>query len=335
MTRFLLRRLVWMVVVIWGVVTLTFVISHLVPADPARLAAGVHAGPAQVASVRKQFGLDKPVYVQYVIYVKGVLQGNLGTSLVTRRPVLQDLLDYWPATIELTLFALFVYVVVGIPAGIISAVYRDSPLDQGTRVAALFGASMPAFWFGLLLQLLFGKDLGWFPLDGRLGLLSSPPPHVTGLYVLDSLLTGHWQDFIAALHHLVMPGITLGLTSIAFVMRLSRASLLEIIGRDYIRTARAKGLSPFRTVVVHGFRNAMFPIITLTGLQIGSLMGGAVLVEDIFDWPGIGRYALQSVERMDFPAIMGVTLGVSVVYVVVNLVVDLVYMLVDPRIRYD
>jgi ABC-type dipeptide/oligopeptide/nickel transport system permease component len=335
MTRLLLRRLVWMVVVIWGVVTLTFVISHLVPADPARLAAGVHAGPAQVASVRKQFGLDKPVYVQYVIYVKGVLQGNLGTSLVTRRPVLQDLLDYWPATIELTLFALFVYVVVGIPAGIISAVYRDSPLDQGTRVAALFGASMPAFWFGLLLQLLFGKDLGWFPLDGRLGLLSSPPPHVTGLYVLDSLLTGHWQDFIAALHHLVMPGITLGLTSIAFVMRLSRASLLEIIGRDYIRTARAKGLSPFRTVVVHGFRNAMFPIITLTGLQIGSLMGGAVLVEDIFDWPGIGRYALQSVERMDFPAIMGVTLGVSVVYVVVNLVVDLVYMLVDPRIRYD
>lgn len=335
MTRFLLRRLAWMVVVIWGVVTLTFVISHLVPADPARLAAGVHAGPAQVASVRKQFGLDKPVYVQYVIYVKGVLQGNLGTSLVTRRPVMQDLLDYWPATIELTLFALLVYAVVGIPAGIISALYRDSAVDQGTRVAALFGASMPAFWFGLLLQLIFGKDLGWFPLDGRLGLFSTPPPHLTGLYVLDSLLTGHWHDFVGALHHLVMPGITLGLTSIAFVMRLSRASLLEILGRDYIRTARSKGLSQLRTVLVHGFRNALFPIITLTGLQIGSLMGGAVLVEDIFDWPGIGRYALQSVERMDFPAIMGVTLGVSVVYVVVNLAVDLVYMLVDPRVRYD
>jgi len=194
---------------------------------------------------------------------------------------------------------------------------------------------MPAFWFGLLLQLVFAKALGWFPLSGRLGLFSTPPPHVTGLYLIDSLLTGKWQDLVGTLHHLVLPGITLGLTSIAFVMRLSRASLLEVLGRDYIRTARSKGLSQVRTVLVHGLRNALFPIITLTGLQIGSLMGGAVLVEDIFDWPGIGRYALQSVERMDFPAIMGVTLGVSVVYVVVNLIVDLIYMLVDPRIRYD
>jgi len=327
------RRLALLVLVLAGMSVITFVVSHLIPADPARLVAGIHASASQVETVRKEYGLDLPYPVQYVRYVSGLLRGDMGKSLVTRRPVQQDLREFFPATVELALAAILLCLLIGVPLGVLSAIYRERWLDHIMRVLALAGSSFPAFWLGLLLQLVFYRGLRLLPLGGRLELFQTPPPGVTGLYTVDSLLASDMKLFASVVTHLLLPAVTLSMAALAIMTRMTRSAMLDVLSKDYIRTARAKGLAERVVLFKHALKNALFPVLTLTGLEVGSLLGGSVLVESVFDWPGVGLYALKAVQNMDFPAIMGMTLLVSTCYVIINLIVDLSYYLVDPRTR--
>lgn len=333
MLRFISRRLALLVPVLLGISVLTFVLSHVMPGDPARLIAGPHAGPAQVAATRRAFGLDKPFWTQYGTYMLGLVHGDMGISLHTQRPVGVDLRAFLPATLELALAAMILAIVVGVPLGTLAAVRRNRAVDHLTRVLALCGVSMPIFWVALLLQILLYYRLGWFPSDGRLDTGLTPPPTITGLYTIDALLTGHGGLFVNALWHLTLPATVLSLGAAAVIMRMTRSSLLEVLGRQYVRTAKAKGLGYWRVVLRHGLRNALLPTITVLGLQFGYLLGGAVLVELIFSWPGIGLYTAQSIVSSDYPAVMGVTVLIAFMYVLVNLIVDVCYAAIDPRIR--
>ena len=333
MLRFILRRLLLLVPVLLGISVLTFVLSHVMPGDPARLIAGPHAGEAQVAATRRAFGLDKPLWTQYGVYMAGLARGDLGVALHTQRPVSSDLRAFFPATLELALAAMILAIVVGVPLGTLAAAHRNRAIDHLTRVLALGGVSMPIFWVALLLQILFYYRLGWFPSDGRLDNGLAPPPSITGLYTVDALLTGHVNLFINALWHLALPAVVLSFGAVAVIMRMTRSSLLEVLGRQYIRTAKAKGLGYWRVVLRHGLRNALLPTITVLGLQFGYLLGGTVLVEYIFSWPGIGLYTAQSIVSSDYPAIMGVTALIAFLYVLVNLLVDVCYAAINPRIR--
>jgi peptide/nickel transport system permease protein len=328
------RRLLLLVPVLFGVSLLTFVLSHVVPGDPARLLAGTHAGAAQVRAVRHAYGLDRPLPAQYWTYLTNLAHGDMGTALHTQRPVGQDLRDFLPATLELALAAMALAVILGIPLGTLAAMGRNRTPDHMTRLIALAGVSLPVFWVGLVLQLLLYYSWGIFPSGGRLDPTLAPPHTVTGLYTVDSLLAGRLELLANALWHLVLPAIVLALGPLAVVMRITRSSLLEALAQQYVRTARAKGLSRPRVVVRHALRNALLPTVTVLGLQFGYLLGGAVLVEYIFSWPGIGLYTAQSITASDYPAIMGVTVTVAFLYVILNLVVDLCYALLDPRIRY-
>lgn len=330
---FLLRRLIGAVGVLIGVSIITFTISHLVPTDPAVAALGDHATEAQLAQFRAEYGLDKPVPEQYLIYMRNLLQGNLGISIRTRRPVLQDLIQFFPATLELSIAALLIAVVIGIPAGIWSALYRNQWPDHFVRLFALIGGSLPIFWLGLLLIDLFYNDLGWLPAGGRLDDLMPPPTHITGLFVMDSILTGNLVTLQSSLHHLLLPAFVLGYYSTAVIARMMRSSMLEVLHQDYMRTARAKGLREATVIMRHAFRNAFIPTLTIIGVTFGSLLAGAVLTETVFSWPGLGRYATASAISLDFPAVMGVTLLAAIVYLFANLVVDLCYGWLDPRIK--
>jgi len=334
MSGYILKRLALLAVTLWGVLTLTFFISRVIPGDPARLAAGIRAKPEQVEQLRKELGLDRPLIEQYWRYIGDIVRGNLGMSIRTRRPVSTDLIEYFPATVELTVFAMILCFVVGIPLGIISAVRQGAFVDQVARLASTSAVSMPPFWLGLLLQLIFFRWLRVLPAMGRLSIYLSPPKHVTGLYVLDSLLTGNWTALGDSLIHLILPGTALAAGSIAVITRMTRSSLLEVLASDYIRTARAKGLPELVVLLRHAFRNALLPIITSIGLQFGVLLGGAVPIEVVFTWPGIGLYAVQSILFVDFSAILGVTFVMAIVYSVLNLIVDLLYTVIDPRIHY-
>jgi len=302
---FLLRRMIGIAAVMIGVSVITFAISHVVPTDPVAAALGDHATDEQIAAFRTEYHLDRPLPEQYITYVTGIVHGDLGKSIRTRRPVLDDLADSFPATLELSFTALLVSIVVGIPAGLWSAISRGRLPDLLVRLFALAGGSMPVFWLGLIVIGLFYYQLGWFPGGGRLDTFVSPPPARTGLFVVDSLLAA----------------------------RMTRSSMLEVLGQDYMRTARAKGLRESIVVLRHGLRNALIPTITVIGLTFGSLLSGAVLTETIFSWPGLGRYATASAVSLDFPAVLGVTLLAAIVYPVANLVVDVAYYWLDPRIQ--
>jgi peptide/nickel transport system permease protein len=328
------RRLAFLVLVLLGLSLITFVLSHVVPADPARLYAGPRASAATVAQIRHQFGFDLPVWTQYVRYVGGLLHGDFGYSLTSHRPVGADLHDYLPATIELTLGAIVMILVVGIPLGAISAVWQGSIVDHIGRAVSITGVALPAFWLGLMAQLVLFDQLGWFPAGGRLDANAPPPPHLTGLYTLDSLLSGHVGLFFQSLWYLLLPAAVLGYGSLAVLTRQVRASMLETMAQDYVRTARAKGLREKAVIVRHALRNALLPATTVMGLQVGFLLGGALLVETVFAWPGIGRYATEATLNLDYSAIMGVTLIAALIYVIVNLLVDILYMVLDPRISY-
>ncbi len=330
---FLLRRVVGIAAVMIGVSVITFAISHVVPADPAVAALGDHATDAQIAAFRADYHLDRPLPEQYATYVVGLLHGDLGRSIRTRRSVADDLADSFPATLELSLAALAISLLIGIPAGIWSAIYRGRLPDVIVRVAALAGGSLPVFWLGLIVIGLFYYQLGWFPGGGRLDTFVSPPPTRTGLYVVDSLLALDVDALRSSLIHLVLPSLTLGYFSTAVVARMTRSSMLEVLGQDYMRTARAKGLAERLIVVRHGLRNALIPTVTVIGLTFGSLLSGAVLTETIFSWPGLGRYATASAISLDFPAVLGVTLLAAIVYPVANLAVDIAYYWLDPRIQ--
>ena len=334
MWAYLLRRLGYTLLTLWGLTLITFVLTRVVPGDPARIAAGPQARQEQVEQVRRMYGLDKPLWVQYGIYMANLLRGDFGKSLWSKRPVIDDLKAYFLPTMELGLAAGLMFFCLGVPLGILSAVYRNTPLDHLARLFALAGVSLPVFIFGLVLQLIFYKVLGWFPAGGRIDPFIPSPQHITGFYILDSLLTGNWRALASSLHHIFLPAVTLAYGSLAVVSRMTRASLLEVLGQDYIRTARAKGLAEHRVLLGHALRNALVPILTITGLQIGSLLGGVLLVEIIFSWPGLGTYAYTAVTVLDVNAIMAITLVTGLIYTGVNLVVDLLYTVVDPRIRY-
>lgn len=334
MARYIVRRLVLLVVVLVGMSVITFSLTHLVPGNPARLLAGPHASQAEVDALAHKYGLDRPVPEQYVVYVQGLLHGDLGMSLTDRRPVVDDLAQFLPATIELTFVALVLTVALGIPLGIVSAVARGTLLDHLARVLSIGGVSVPIFWLGLILQLVLFRWVGVLPASGRLGPFDIPPPSVTGLYTIDSLLAGRFDTFAAAVAHLVLPAVTLAAGSIAVVTRMMRASIIEALEADYVRTARSKGLLERTVLSRHVLKNALIPTVTVIGLQVGYLLAGNVLAEAVFSWPGIGLYAVNAIGNLDYAAIMGVTLVISVVYVLVNLVVDLVYALLDPRISY-
>jgi peptide/nickel transport system permease protein len=334
MGRLLVRRLLFMAFVLWGVSLITFFLARVAPADPARLIAGAHANAAAIANVRAIYGLDKPLPVQYVNYLTGLLHGDLGTSFATRRPVASDLLAYLPATVELSVYALVIGSVLGIVLGIVAALRVGSSADGASRFVAVVGLSMPAFWLAILLQLIFYSALKWLPLSGRLDTGMLPPPHVTGFLTIDALLAGQWSVFSAAVRHLILPVLTLSLAEIGLMARVVRTSMLEIMEADFMRTAAAKGASRRRVIVRHGLRNALLPAVTILGLEAALLAGGVFLVETIFAWPGVGRYAFDAILASDYNAIMGVTVTGAVIYVGINLIVDIAYLYLDPRIRY-
>lgn len=315
-----------------GVSMITFVISHLIPGDPARLLAGDRATDEIVAGIRARLGLDLPLYQQYWNYLTGLVQGDLGTSIRTNRPVLEDIRAFFPATIELALVALCLATVVGIPLGVISAVYRNKPIDQLVRTISVTGISTPAFWLGLGLIVIFYGRLGWLPGGGRLDQGLAPPADITGLYLVDSVLTWNLPVFVSAVKHLVLPAFTLGFVHLGVVARQIRSAMLEQMGEDYIRTARAYGLSEWAVVFRQALPNALIPSVTVMGLALGDLLYGAVLTETVFGWPGMGAYVVDSIQALDFPAVMGFAVVVSFAYVVLNLLVDLLYRWIDPRI---
>ncbi len=332
--RFLARRAGLTIFAIFGVTLITFVLTHVVPADPVVAYLGEHAPPELVEKVRHQIGLDRPLPVQYGIYIEGLLHGDLGISILDNRPVSVDLGQYLPGTVELASSALLVAILIGVPTGIISALYRDAWPDQVARVFALGGTSLPVFYVGLLLLGVFYSWLGLLPGPGQLSIYTTPPPHLTGLVAVDALLSGNWDALGDALRHLVLPAFVLGYFTTGLIMRMTRSSLLEVLRQDYVRTARAKGMTERRVVLRHALRNALLPTVTVVGLTFGDLLSGAVLTETIFSWPGIGRYATTSVTNVDIPAVLGVTLVAAVIFSLFNLVVDVVYAYLDPQIRY-
>ena len=319
--------------VLLGVSIVVFFMVRAIPGDPAQIMLGQQATQEQVEALRERMGLDKPVVVQYGLFLKDALRGDLGTSTSTGRPVTTELLARFPATLELTAFAMFIAVLVGVPVGVLSAVKQYSLLDKITAVLALTGLSMPIFWLAMILIVIFTVNLGLLPFPGRLGTGISITA-ITGLVLVDSLLTLNFAGFWDGLLHLIMPALALGTIPMAVVMRMTRSSMLEVMGEDYVRTARAKGVVPWRVVFKHALRNAMLPTVTVIGLQVGLLMGGAVITETIFSWPGIGQIAYESIYRRDYAMIQGVVLYGALLFVLVNLLVDILYAILDPRVRY-
>jgi peptide/nickel transport system permease protein len=319
--------------VLLGVSIVVFFMVRAIPGDPAQIMLGQQATQEQVQQVRENMGLDKPILVQYGLFLKDAVRGDLGDSTLTGRPVTTELLTRFPATLELTAFAMLIAILVGVPVGVISAVRQYSLLDKTTTVLALTGISMPIFWLAMILVVIFGVNLELLPFPGRLGPTTAISA-ITGLVLVDSVLTlnfaGFWDGFL----HLIMPALALGTIPMAVIMRMTRSSMLEVLNEDYVRTARAKGVVPWRVVFKHALRNAMLPTITVIGLQAGLLMGGAIITETIFSWPGIGLYAYQSVGNRDYPSIQGVVLYGALLFVLINLLVDVLYAILDPRVRY-
>ncbi len=334
MLQFIATRLGLVVPTFFGVTLLTFALIHLVPGDPIEILVGERAiDPARHAQLRAELGLDKPLLVQYGRYIAGVLSGDLGRSIVTREPVADEFLARFPATVELAFCAVLLALALGLPAGIVAAVRRGSVADYAVMGTALTGYSMPIFWWGLLLIMLFSVTLGWTPVSGRISLLYFIEP-VTGFMLLDTLLDGQPGAFASAARHLVLPSIVLATIPLAVIARMTRSAMLEVLGEDYIRTARAKGVPPFQVITVHGLRNALIPVVTVIGLQVGVLLSGAILTETIFAWPGIGKWLVVSIYRRDYPVVQGGVLLVATVIIIVNVAVDLLYGLINPRIRH-
>ena len=316
---------------------MVFIISHMVPSDPVvvNLSKRNLNNPKMVAAFKEKWGLDKPLHIQYLIYLKKLCQLDMGVSIKTKRPVIEDLKRYLPATAEMASFGLMFAVFFGMIFGVISAVRRNSITDQVVRALSVSGIAIPNFWISLVVLYIFYYKLGWAPGPGRLSPIMDPPATITGMYTVDALLQGDWEIFWNALHHLILPSLVLGLFTMGLITRTTRSSLLETLSKDYIRTARAKGLTEQMIVVKHALGNALIPVITVIGLGFSNLLGGTVLVETIFGWPGIGMYAYKSATSLDFPAIIGVALFLAVNFVVINLIIDLLYGVIDPRVRYS
>jgi len=333
MLRFLLSRITLVIPTFIGMTLLAFFLIRIVPGDPIETVAGERGiDAARHEALLKEYGLDRPVLVQYGIYIGRVLHGDLGKSMITQEPVVREFFTLFPATIELAVCAILFALILGIPAGMIAAVRRNSVFDHGVMGVSLTGYSMPIFWWGLLLILLFSVQLGWTPVSGRIAVLYDVPP-VTGFLLIDSLMSDDKGAFKSALSHLILPMIVLGTNPLAIIARMTRSAMLEVLGEDYIRTARAKGLSNIRVIALHAFRNALIPVITVIGLQVGVLFTGAILTETIFSWPGVGKWLIEAINRRDYPVLQGGLLMLGVVVMMVNLLVDVTYGIINPRIR--
>jgi peptide/nickel transport system permease protein len=337
MAFYLFRRVLVSIPTLVGITLITFLVSHLLPADLVLVNLGDRAArnPELVRAFRARWGLDRPLLVQYLVYLENLVRGNLGTSIATNRPVLTELALSLPMTIELATLATLIAVVVGIVLGVVAAVRRDTLVDAAARAVSLVGVAVPTFWFAILLVSLVYFRLGWAPPPGRLTAGVVPPAPITGMYLVDSALGGQWTVWRDALSHLMLPVLVLATVGVGYVTRITRASMLEVLHQDYVRTARAKGVAPFAVVIRHALRNALIPVITVGGTLYAQLMSGTVMTETIFSLPGLGRYAFSSAASLDFPAVMGVALVVGILYVVINLVVDILYVWVNPRIRYE
>lgn len=334
MIQFFLRRFSHIFPAFIGITLLTFSLIHLIPGDPVELRAGERGIDAKRhAALKAEMGLDKPLYVQYFRYIGGVFKGDLGKSFVTKKPIVEEFITLFPATLELSVCAMLFAILFGLPAGVIAGVKRGTAFDHTVMGISLTGYSMPIFWWGLLMILFFSVHLGWTPVSGRLSALFWVEAH-TGFMLIDTLLSDEKGAFVSAVRHLILPAIVLGTIPLAVIARMTRSSMLEVLKEDYVRTARAKGLSPRRVILVHALRNAMIPVITVIGLQTGVLLAGAVLTEMIFAWPGVGKWILESISRRDYPAIQGGILIISTLIIFVNLGIDTLYGIINPRIRY-
>ncbi len=334
MFSFLVNRLAILAPVFFGVTLLSFGFIRILPGDPILALSGERSiSPEQHAALLSKLGLDKPLWEQYFNYISNILQGDFGTSVLTNRPVLDEFLELFPATVELATCAMIFAILIGLPAGIFAAVKRRTFYDQGIMGISLVGYSMPIFWWGLLLIILFSNILGWTPVSGRVSFLFDVEP-VTGFLLIDSLLGDEEGAFASALHHLILPSIVLGTIPLAIIARQTRSAMLEVLSEDYVRTARAKGLSPIRVYGLHALRNAMITVITVIGLQVGVLLAGAILTETIFSWPGIGKWIIFSVFSRDYFAVQGGLVLIAICIMSVNLIVDLMYGLINPRILH-
>ena len=360
MTRYIIRRLFLLLPVLLGISIVTFGMLRLIPGDPAQVMMGERATEEQLAAFRQRMGFDQPVYVQYLRYMRDLVKLDLGRSILTNRPVTEEIAQRFPATFELTLGAMAFSTLFGITAGIIAAYKHNSFSDVVVMFIALVGVSMPIFWLGLMLAYLFGFKLHWLPPSGRLTVgiellpmtqawrlgeslaatSPRPPLHalldfLSGFYVLDAMLTGNWKALWDVVKHLVLPSVALGSIPMAIIARMTRSSLLEVLGEDYVRTARAKGLHERSVLFAHALRNALLPIVTVLGLQLGFLLGGAILTETIFSWPGLGRLVVNRILARDYPAVQGTVIIIASTFVVINLIVDISYAYFDPRIRFE
>ena len=334
MFRFLLARIGLLIPTFIGVTIVAFSFIRMIPGDPIELLAGERSiTPERHAALMAQFGYDQPLWQQYLNFLSGLLHGDLGRSIVTKLPVIDEFLTLFPATLELSTMAILFAMMIGLPAGIIAGVKRGSIFDHTVMTTALVGYSMPIFWLGLLMIIFFSGILGWTPVSGRISFLYYFEP-VTGFMLIDSYLSGQEGAFRSALSHLILPTIALGTIPMAVIARQTRSAMLEVLGEDYVRTARAKGLPPMRVIAIHALRNALIPVVTTIGLQVGVLLAGAILTETIFSWPGIGKWMVDSIFRRDYTSVQGGLLMIAAIIMVVNLIVDLLYGLINPRIRH-
>lgn len=335
LSTYIARRLLLAILVLFIMTIATFALAHAVPGDPLATLIGERMAdrPEVRETLERRWGLDKPLPVQYAYYIKNLLRGDMGESIMTRNPVTEDLKDFVPATFELTLFAMIYATLIGVPLGILAAVKQNRWPDHLSRFVSLIGTSVPVFWLGLLMLFVFFNQLRWLPGPGRLDVGMEPAPKVTGLYTIDAAIAGEWDVFSSAIQHTILPAIVLGSFALGILQRMLRSSLLASLSDDYVRTARAKGISERNVVAGHALRNALIPTVTVLGLTFANLLAGAVLTETIFSWPGIGQYAARAALRLDYTALLGVTLTIAVGYTLINLIVDISYGVLDPRIR--
>ena len=337
MLQFILQRLGLVIPTFIGITLLTFIFVHLIPGDPVMIMAGERGlSPERHAYLMAELGLDKPLWQQYLNYLNGIMHGDLGISLKSRIPVWDEFLPRFKATLELGICAMIFAVSVGIPVGVLAAVKRGSIFDHTAISVSLAGYSMPIFWWGIMLIMLVSVKLDLTPVSGRLAdsvFLDDSYP-LTGFMLIDTLVWGEEGDFLDALHHIILPAIVLGTIPLAVIVRMTRSAMLEVLGEDYIRTARAKGLSRARVILIHALRNAMLPVVTVIGLQVGTMLAGAILTETIFSWPGLGRWLIDALQRRDYPVVQGGVLLIATMIIFVNLLVDVLYGIVNPRIRH-
>lgn len=336
MGRYISRRLLNLIPVLLGITLLVFAFLHLIPGDPATVMVGERATPEQVAALRERLGLNEPLPLQYLTFLGNLIRLDLGTSIISGVPIAEEIRSRWPATFELSVAAMLIATIVGIPAGVLAAVRKNSAVDNLTMSGSLLGVSLPVYWLGLLLVYLFAVNLNWLPPSGRLSVdVGFNFKSITGFYVLDALLQLDFKALKDVLKHLVLPALTLSTIPLAIMARITRSAMLEVLSQDYIRTARAKGLLERWVIFKHALKNALLPVVTIIGLQFGKLLGGAILTETIFSWPGIGSWIYEGILNRDYPVVQGGIVFVAIAFVLINLLVDLSYALLDPRIQYQ